>query len=155
MRAINHALTGAVIGLAVDNPEISMPSALFSHLVCDAIPHHGLGEKSEKDIEDALKSKTFRNTLILDAFLCFLLVVLLLATQPRNWLVACVCAFLAASPDFLSFRRYISVKRGTAFKQTRLEKFLSDIQWFERPSGAIVEVAWFVVFSGLILTFIR
>ena len=51
---------------------------------------------------------------------------------------------VAASPDFLSIRRFVAVRRGKRFVYNKLELFLKKIQWFERPIGAIVEVVWFV-----------
>lgn len=149
MRAVNHALTGAVIGLAVDNPVIAMPASFLSHFVCDMIPHYGPADKSTD-----ITSKGFKISLLLDAFLCFLLVLLLFIAKPHNWIVVSVCAFLAASPDFLWFRAYRLRNAGEQPKPSKLEKILADIQWFERPSGALVEVIWFILFSYLIYSFI-
>ena len=33
MRATNHALTGAIIGLTVQNPWVALPAAFLSHFV--------------------------------------------------------------------------------------------------------------------------
>jgi hypothetical protein len=138
MTATNHALTGAIIGLTVHNPWLAVPAALVSHLVCDVIPHFGSADKN------ILKKRRFVNYLFVDAFLCGLLVVLLALTHPAYWWLGAVCAFVAASPDFLSIRRFVTVRRGKKFVYTKLERFLKQIQWFERPIGAVVEVAWLV-----------
>jgi hypothetical protein len=142
MTATNHALTGAIIGLAVPNPVLALPMAVVSHLVCDALPHFGLSK-------DWVASKAFSIYLVIDAALCGLLVVILFASGTPNWMLASVCAFVAASPDFISIRKFISAHRGRVFRPNSLERFLKKIQWFERPIGAAVEVAWLV--AGVIV----
>lgn len=151
MTAVNHALTGTVIGLVVGEPLIALPAALASHFVCDALPHFG------SNIAPAarLKTKNFRNYLIVEALLCLLLVVGLAIFHPENWLLAAVCAFLATSPDLLWINKYLKVRRGKHWKRNAYERFAGDIQWFERPIGAVVEAAWFVAALILILPFIR
>ena len=83
MRAINHALTGAVIGLAITEPAAAIPLAVVSHYVCDAIPHYGQNHPEEQ----RLRSSFFRQLLYFDTILCFGLVVLLVY-QPANQLAA-------------------------------------------------------------------
>ena len=135
MRAINHALTGAVIGLSVGNPIVAVPIALLSHFICDAIPHFGMGEAS-------IKTKTFRNILVTDALLCVGLVSFLAIAQPAYWLLAAICAFVAVSPDLLWLPLYKHAKQGKTYVRKGFYKFAADIQWFERPIGSVVEVAW-------------
>lgn len=137
MTATNHALTGAIIGLTVHNPLIALPAALLSHVVCDAIPHYG-GRKAD------IVSKGFVRYLLTDAALCGVLVLVLFFSGSHSWLLAAVCAFVAASPDFLWIRMFRAARQNRPFHRTALEKFLGDIQWFQRPIGAFVEVAWFV-----------
>lgn len=137
MTATNHALTGALIGLVIANP-IAMPLAFVSHYILDMIPHFGW-PGNEKN---RLKGNIFRNYLIIEALICFSLVVLLATSQPVNWLLAAVCAFLAAAPDLLSYPRYALTRAGKSWKPGIYSKFASKIQWFERPIGAVVEVAW-------------
>ena len=140
MRAINHALTGAIIGLTVSKPLVAAPAALLSHYALDVIPHYGSG----KDETAALKSNVFRNQLIIDAILCVVLVLVLGITSPINWQLAAICAFLAAAPDFASMPRYLNIRSGKKHRAGRYEKFATKIQWFERPIGGFVEVTWFV-----------
>ena len=138
MTATNHALTGAIIGLAVASP-LALPLAFVSHYLMDMIPHFGwpLPEKQN------LKSNIFRNYLIAEALLCFLVVLVLFTVQPANWFLASICAFLAAMPDMFSYGRYKNVRNNIEHKRNLYERFASKIQWFERPIGAVVEVAWF------------
>lgn len=150
MRAINHALTGAIIGLAVESPAIAVPTAVLSHYVCDVIPHFGANLPGNTE----LKSGRFRNLLYGDVVLCGLLVLLLAVLRPHHWLVAAACAFAAAAPDFLSVTKYVQVRRGKAWKPGWYNKFAHGIQWFERPIGAVVEVAWLVAAVAIIAPFV-
>jgi FlaA1/EpsC-like NDP-sugar epimerase len=145
MQAINHALTGALIGLAVGEPVIAAPAAVVSHFVCDAIPHFGV----VNNVDKYLRSPAFRKMLYADATLCFILVAVLAAVQPAHWQLAAVCAFFAAAPDFLSFKRYVSALRQKKYNFRGYTRFARNIQWFERPIGAVVEAAWLA--AGLIL----
>lgn len=151
MTAINHALTGAVIGLVVGEPLIALPAALASHFVCDALPHFGSGQPPATH----LKTKIFRYYLVTDASLCVLLVAILAIFQPQHWLLASVCAFLATSPDLLHINKYLKLSRGQHWKRGTFAKFADDIQWFERPIGAVVEIAWFTAALIILIPFLR
>lgn len=139
MRAINHSLTGALIGLTISQPVIAIPLALASHFVLDAVPHFDI----TKNKKQWIASKRFRYLLYLDAALCFMLVVTLFANQPVNWLLASVCAFVAAAPDLISIDYYRHVLGRKKWQPSLYSKFAHKIQWFERPIGAVVEIAWF------------
>jgi hypothetical protein len=151
MRAINHALTGALIGFAVGEPVVAVPAALASHFVLDAIPHHATKSQSLK----VLRSKLFKISLIIDAALCFMLVALLAGRHPAHWLTAAVCAFVAASPDFLFVPRYLSALRRKPWRPGAFVKWTRDIQWFQRPIGAAVEISWFIAAVVLLAPFLR
>ncbi len=148
MRAVNHALTGALIGLTVSEPLLALPAALVSHYILDAIPHHGSRDDSW------LKTKSFRYSLYIDALLCSLFVAALIIIEPARWFQAVVCAFIAAAPDLLSFNRYLHIVRRKAWRPSAYAKFAHDIQWFERPIGAVVEVVWFGASLVLLLSFL-
>lgn len=150
MRAINHALTGAIIGLAIENPAIAVSAAVLSHYVCDVIPHFGANLPGNTE----LKSGRFRNLLYIDALLCALLVLTLALMRPHHWLVAAVSAFAASAPDFLSVTKYVQIRRGKAWKAGWYNRFAHGIQWFERPIGAVVEVAWLVAALVIIAPFV-
>jgi hypothetical protein len=148
MRAINHALTGAIIGLVVGESILAAPLAVVSHFIGDAIPHHGTGEAS-------LKTAWFRRAIYIDALLCFGLVVVLALAQPLHWQLAAVCAFLAAAPDFLSINHVIKARRNQKWKPNLYGKFAKGIQWFERPVGAAVEIAWFIAAAAILVPLLR
>lgn len=151
MTAINHALTGAIIGLAIGNPFIAAPAAFLSHFVCDALPHFG----PTINDDNWLRSKPFRVMLVVDASLCLLLVLLLALAQPEHWQLASITAFLATSPDLFWLNRYLTIKRGKLWKASLFSKFAANIQWFERPIGALVESAWFIAGILLVRPFLR
>jgi hypothetical protein len=141
LTAINHALTGAIIGLSISQPALALPLALSSHFVCDAIPHFGLNGVASN--ETWIKSPRFKRMLIIDACACGLLVLTLLLTKPQHWLSACICAFLAASPDFLWINHFLKAKANKPWRPGLLSRFASYIQWFEKPIGGLVELTWF------------
>lgn len=151
MTATNHALTGAVIGLVVANPLVALLAAFISHFICDSIPHYASSAPSKK----LLKTNRFRNYLIVEASLCFLVVVCLAITRPHHWLVAAICAFLAASPDLFWINRYVTLRHGRTWRPNLFSKFAARIQWFQRPIGAVVEVAWFIAAIVLLVPFLR
>jgi hypothetical protein len=140
VRAINHALTGAIIGLTIAEPLVAVPLAVASHFVCDVIPHYG----SKRPNDQELRTDLFRNLLYLDVVLCSCLAAVLAVRQPAHWVVAAVCAFAAAAPDFMSLKRYLAIRRHQPWHSNAYSRFASTIQWFERPIGAVVEVAWFI-----------
>lgn len=151
MTAVNHALTGTLIGLVIGQPLAAVPLAIGSHFVCDALPHFGTGLPDKV----VLKTRAFRDYLFAEALLCFLLVAVLAILRPDHWLLAAVCAFAAAAPDLVSVRRYLVIRRGLKFRPGRYERLASNIQWFERPIGAVVEIAWFAGVTVLLIPFLR
>lgn len=152
MTATNHALTGAAIGLIVSQPALAIPLALLSHFICDSLPHFGVAESKKSKL---LKSDKFRNYLGIEAIMCLLLVAMLMIMRPQNWLLAAVCAFIAASPDLLSFNRYRKTRQGLKWRPNAYQRFAHGIQWFERPAGAVVEIAWFIAAVAVVAPFIR
>ncbi len=146
MTATNHALTGATIGLLVGIPVIAIPASVLSHFICDALPHFGARDK-----EGSLKKKWFKNYLIVEASICFLIVLVIAIVQPTHWQLAALCAFLAASPDFLWIRKYRAVKNNKKWRPNLFDKFASNIQWFQRPIGAWVEAAWFFAAISILI----
>ncbi len=144
MRAINHALTGAVIGLAVSEPAIALPVALASHFVCDAIPHW-----ASKQFD--LGGKHFTWSLVVDALLCVALVAWLFFSGNPNWWLAAACAFLATSPDIFWFKRFWVLRKTGKYLPNKswFCRFHGFFQWFQRPIGAWVEAVWFI--AGLVV----
>ena len=148
MTALNHAVTGAAIGLLVGEPLIAVPAAIISHFVCDALPHFGTDAS-----DNTLRKRSFKIYLLAEACLCLAVVLLLFVVRPEHWLLAAVCAFAAAAPDFLWARRYIAALRHKRWRPMFIDRFASAIQWFQRPIGAVVEIAWFAAVVILLMPF--
>ncbi len=137
MTATNHALTGAVIGLAVHNPLVAIIVAFLSHFVLDAIPHYD-------DPRRDLGSKWFLLYLIADGSFCVLLVGVLLISHVDGWFLASVCAFAATSPDLMWFTTFWGARNGkkVQWPSYPVARFHAWVQWFTRPIGGIVEAFW-------------
>jgi hypothetical protein len=151
MMATNHALTGTLIALAVGIPAIALPAAFASHFVCDAIPHFD----SSMESNAWLKSRKFTGLLIVDGSLCILLVAVLAIKQPEHWLLATVCAFLAASPDLFWINRWLKLKRGKLWYPNLFSKFAGWVQWKTGPFGVLTEAAWCAAALILLIPFLR
>lgn len=150
MTATNHALTGTAIGLIIGEPLLAIPLALLSHFICDALPHFGFaGDEKQKLL--VLRTRLFRNYLILEAIICMLIVLGLAVLQPAHWQLAVVCAFVAASPDLISANRYVHVVGKKKWKPGLYSRFAHNIQWFEEPIGAVVEAAWLIALITILL----
>ena len=136
MTATNHALTGALIGLSLANP-IALLLAVASHFALDALPHY-------TDESLKLESRAFAIMLVVDAMLCFGLVIVLVLASPPGWQWGVASAFLATSPDFMWVPKYIRARAGQPepVLKNKLMLFHHHIQWFARPIGAFVEIAW-------------
>lgn len=150
MRAINHALTGTAIGLLVADPVVAIPLSFVSHYICDIIPHYGMDLPESEE----LNTKTFRVLLLADFCLCVLVVLILAVYRPHHWLLAAICAFVAASPDLASVKRYLNARRGKPIKYNRYINFATSIQRFEKPIGAVVEIAWFIAMLIIVVPII-
>lgn len=148
MTATNHALTGAIIGLVSGNPVIALPAALLSHYILDIIPHFG-----NSDDKDFIKTKFFRNLLIVDATLCVVLVMVLATLQPQYWLLAAICAFIATSPDLALISRFYHAKKNIPYYPGAYNRFAGNIQRFEKPIGGIVEIAWACLAIAILFRF--
>lgn len=143
MTATNHALTGAVVILALKEPVLALPLALISHFVLDVIPHFGIHE------DDVVKRNghwLFRRVVGVDVVLviCSLILLPLIAHQHINgwWILASMLAALA--PDAVWIYRFAhEVRTKLARPHGRFARFHQWIQWSEQPWGLAVEIVWF------------
>lgn len=140
MTATNHALTGALIGLSVSSPLLAVVLAFGSHFVLDGVPHY---EGAKRDVA----SKRFAGYLVLEALVCSGLVATLFLAHPERWLLASICAFTATSPDFMWTNSFLQAHKTHNYVPPTyaLARFHAWVQWFEHPSGAIVEIVWAVM----------
>ncbi len=133
MTATNHALTGALIGLAVSNTAVALPVAFFSHFLLDSLPHFGFTDLKRRD-------RLFGIMLFSDFMLCVILVLLLFLSHD-NWIIVSLAAFLATSPDFMWMPDYVRETLGKPQKGITnvYMMFHSKIQWYQKPQGAWLE----------------
>ena len=149
MTATNHALTGAAIGLLTGKPIVAVPLAIASHFICDAIPHFGFTDRQK-----VLSTNLFKNYLIVEATVCAGIVALLFVRHPEHWLLASFCAFAATSPDFLWIGKFIKARKNLKWRPNGFARFAGGIQWFQKPIGGLVELAWFSALILIIAPFI-
>jgi hypothetical protein len=133
MTGFNHALTGAAIGLALQNPLLVIPVALASHFVLDVIPHFGGHPIYEWG------HKHFFKLIALDAVLCVAGVGLTLWLAPQAAIAIFLGVAFAMLPDLTLIHYYTHGK-----PKNWLHDFHLGIQWFERPSGILVEASYLV-----------
>lgn len=147
MTATNHALTGAIIVLAIDKPALALPLALLSHFVLDALPHFGNYARAPHD------SRLFMLILATDTAIATSIMVTLYVFLPSAWLVAVAGCLLAMSPDLMWIPGYIRALSGHKQKAhtNLIIRWHKHIQWAERPWGFFVEIGWFM--GGLWLLF--
>jgi len=148
MLAINHAFSGALLGLTVGEPWVAVPLAFLSHFAQDAVPHYDLpGDETAR-----LRHTSFARQLVVDAVLCGILVLILALIRPKHWISAAICAFLATSPDLMWIRKFWQT-RFKACESTNIfpwERFHTKIQWRTGRGLWWVEAMWFVGGSFLL-----
>ena len=154
MTATNHAMTGAVIALAVRQPALAIPLAFASHFVLDSLPHFGIYE------DDVLKRNRhwlFRTVTSIDIplMLVLLFVAPHLAAKKLAWGVVLAGMLAAIAPDSVWVYRFFNEIKTQQWRPgSRYSRFHQAIQWFEQPIGLIVEVIWLglmsLVFARLI-----
>lgn len=152
MTATNHALTGAAIGLLIGEPLVAIPAAIVSHFICDALPHYDSADPGDHYIA----SRGFGKYVTVEVILCFLIVLVLAITQPQHWVLACLCAFFAAAPDFWWIKRFQVVRQGRRWHPGNwFSKFALNIQWFAKPIGGVFEAVWAIAVIVIIVPFLR
>lgn len=164
MTATNHALTGAVIALAIRKPELAIPLAFLSHFALDAIPHYNPPNTKARDKERGnvkwakkLQNKSFIAIFSIDMLLLTALVVVLPVLHPENissWTI--FSSMLAGiSPDFIDGRfliyRIVGIRVEPGKERGRFTYWHDWIQWKDRPWGIWVELVWAVLTSLIIV----
>lgn len=146
MTMTNHMMTGAVIALVIKQPALTLPLALLSHFVLDALPHYG------RRGEEHTFSRLTRAVIITDVIIA---VGFLLWLVTSGYYMAGLAAMTAASPDTVWAYRVLRMHLyGRMKPQSLLTKFHARIQWGERTWGLVIELAYtvsmLVVLRGLV-----
>lgn len=147
MTGLNHAVTGALVAAAINEPAIALPAALLSHFAADAVPHWdykvpgGLHTRQTVMLID----------LIMSVWLLFTLVLIVDATA---WVIL-AGGLLAIAPDLMWLRFFVSgrtsLKGNKNSWMNKLRRFHHWIQWSETHKGIYVESVWFVLMVVLIV----
>ncbi|MGH7237566.1 MAG: hypothetical protein ACREGF_03465 [Candidatus Saccharimonadales bacterium] len=147
MTAVNHALTGAVIAVAVQRPLLAIPLAFVSHFALDGLPHFGIPieGKSSADAVARNRKPFYRLILRFDLLLTVVLLIslgVILHGQALVYLVL-VCSVVAISPDFVWLYLFLKqMKAGKLLPYGWFSRFHKWIQWSEKPWGLGVEAVW-------------
>lgn len=140
MTGLNHALTGAAIALAIRQPIIAPIVAFLSHFVLDVLPHFG-GTPAYH-----YGHRWFGYIMGADAFITGVAVLTICLIAPHYAILIMLCVLCAVLPDILLFHYYTHNRPNTWFHRWHLK-----IQWFERPSGALVEASYAIFISIIIM----
>lgn len=145
MVALNHALTGAVVAAAINQPVIALPAALLSHFAIDSLPHWNYWVPGQR---------RFRKWVIYSdmLFSLGLLGILAIAVTDTQWWLIIAGGLLAISPDMMWFPYLILGKNTPADTGSllhRLRRFHLRIQWSETSPGLFIEMAWLALMLNL------
>lgn len=164
MTGVNHALTGAVISLAIKQPWLSLPLAFASHFAADLIPHYNPPNLTRDTFTSyaaswSAKMKLASFRLIFSADMVLLVASLVFvpyaATNARvSPFTVFACMVLAILPDFVGGFNYLRSLVGPIKHKKNndlFSRFHIAIQWKEFPNGIWIEAAWFVLMAWLIV----
>ena len=137
----NHALTGTLIGLEIEQPVVIAPAAFVSHFVMDSIPHFGYQPWG------GFQNKKWLIMGSIDSALAALLTVGACILWPDRTARILLGSFSAMLPDLF----YVP----EIFFNVRLDKGLRRFHhWIqigkETPAGALVEAVWLTGLIGLL-----
>lgn len=134
MTATAHAMTGVAIAAVIKKPKWAIPLAFLSHLVCDAIPHFGLGMD--------FGSTAMYAWLLIDGLVLISLFIFLYYKKVPNFKLLVICAIVAMSPDFAWLFYGLKGIGGQYALMDPFTQFHAMIQWSESAPGIIVDIAW-------------
>lgn len=143
MTATNHALTGAMIGVVVQQPYLAIPLAFLSHFLCDALPHFESGFTFGK--------KSMYVYLFFDGLFALLAAAFLLWQGVENPIFLAICGFVAMSPDLIWLYYGLKNQFGNYSKYGPVTRLHHRIQWSATKLGIIPEAVWAVVVLGVII----
>lgn len=151
MTATSHALTGAVIGLAIGQPLLAIPLAFASHFVMDSIPHFDFGV-SGREMLELNKDRWFGHILLIDvSVMAGFLASMVFILDGRFLLIALACSLAAISPDLAWGWRFFGVLRTKKIKPMgKFSLFHKWVQWKEWPGGLAIEIFWIIIMAVLL-----
>lgn len=141
MLLTNHALTGALLGLSIENEAILMPTALASHFVLDVFPHVGGTNLSFKRPAGFIIGS-------IDLTTATLVTIVIALAAPDRAVRVFIGSFFACLPDFFHIPEILTGKRIDG----AIGRFHIWIQWGESPFGLTVDIAYAMLMLYLIRT---
>jgi len=137
MIGLNHALTGAAIGIIVRKPMLVVPLAFASHFLLDAIPHFG-GHQLY-----TWGNKQFKRIIIADGLACFSIISIIILISPALTLPVLLGVAFAMLPDGALVHYYLKKPLKNWFHNFHLK-----LQWYEKPNGIIIEAIYLVLIGS-------
>lgn len=136
----NHALTGCLIGLTLDDYELIIPASVASHFVMDAIPHWGMADLD-------LHSRLGRVLGFLDVAGTVIVTAAAASAHPQRAGHVIAGSIGAVAPDLFD---HIPYGLFGIHLWPWGHKWHSWIQKYQKPPGALVELLWGMLMSGLV-----
>jgi len=146
MTGLNHAATGALVAAAINRPLLSIPAALISHFVTDAVPHW----------DYVTKPRIARRIVLMlaDLVLSIALLLMLALTVDADPYLVIAGGLLGLLPDTMWLRFLLtgrpSIHGNPKRLINRVRQFHHWIQWSETPNGFFIEILWFPLMLLLI-----
>lgn len=147
MTATGHALVGAALATKISNPLLGIPIAVFSHFLCDKVPHWDPMVNKAKSKNRVIIESVF------DVILSFVLVTLFflfLFPKEVSLPYLFVMAFAAQLPDWLEIPHFLfNVPIPLVEYNYKIQKWFHDV-WFDSrldaPWGIITQVVVVSIF---------
>ena len=143
MQALNHVAFGTLIAVTIKQPALVAPIALASHFALDALPHYGEDPRAPRG------SSLYHYRILLDGLASLTFIALICRTFPEYFGVILLGTFFALLPDFF-WPHALYIKQNN--RLWKFLKFHKQIQKFESPKGAYVEIIWFAATLALIIS---
>ncbi|MEX1995189.1 MAG: hypothetical protein WD887_00215 [Candidatus Saccharimonadales bacterium] len=145
MVAINHALTGGLVAVAIGKPVLALPAALVSHFLIDMLPHWNYQVPGGPKLRPILIGI---DMLASAAVLIF--IGLGLGTETKLFIAG---GILGIVPDLMWAPYILHSRPAPMDKKTPLHmvrRLHLKIQWNESTRGLVVEMAWLLLMLLLI-----
>ena len=147
MTATAHALIGASIARIVPDPVIGLPLALFSHFICDKVPHWDPMTTAKEKSRRLILYQTVADVLV-GYFLVFLF--FFVFTQSANPTYILLSAFVAQLPDWLEIPYvFLDSKTPPFYQNYKFQKWLHDVGFNARmraPWGVVTQLVVIALF---------
>lgn len=143
MTATGHAVIGAIIAAKVGNPTLSIPLAIGSHILSDAIPHWDVATNSGKKTKKALIYDAAFDV-VFGFFMAFMILGIFFPATDPFYAVAII--LLAQSFDWLTVPYY--------FFRIKKPPFFFWVYKFQKLFDRKLGLPWGVIIQTLVIAFL-